>query len=101
MAILQGTTPSLVITCPQDTLQQGSTIELTLLHKGEKTVLTTTDVTIDGQVITYRFTETYTLWLDPKEPLYWQLRVKTNGIITGTKKRQVDVIDLIQEEVMA
>lgn len=102
--ILQGTTPSLVITVPDDVALANITgLELTLAHKNTKTVLGASDVTIDTEdnTITYQFTEEQTLALDPKAMLVWQLRLRNSSGIVGTLPASIKVYDLISEDVMA
>lgn len=101
--ILQGTTPKLVITIPVEHMLTAVTeIELMLQHKGVKTLLHLSDVTVDTDenTITYAFTEEQTLALDPKEMLYWQLRLKTSSGIVGTLPAAVKVYDLLSEVIM-
>ena len=101
--ILQGTTPSLVITIPQDVpVSNIIGIELTFQHKDEKTIKTLSDVSVDSEhnTLTYNFTELETLAMDPKFSLVWQLRVKTSSGIVGTLASAVNVFDLISEAVM-
>ncbi len=99
--ILQGTTPELIITVPEDfPLANVVAVELTLQHKNVKTVLGTLDVVIDpdSNTITYTFTEAQTLALDPKALLMWQLRMRTNvGKIVGTLAESVSVYDLLSD----
>lgn len=101
--ILQGTTPKLVITIPVEHMLTAVTeIELTIQHKGTKLLLHLADVTVDtdANTITYAFTEAQTLALDPKEPLLWQLRLKTSNGIVGTLPSEVKVYDLLSEVIM-
>ena len=103
MEALQGTTPTLEITIPQDIpVSNIIGIELTMRHKASKQKYGLSDVTVDSETntISYRFAEAQTLALDPDYPLWWQLRVKTASGIVGTDKYQIDVKDLMSEDVM-
>lgn len=104
MSILQGTTPSLVITVPDTVdLSAVTAIELTLTHDNNKHIIDLSGVTVDttANTITYDFTEAFTLSLDPEKPMKWQLRVKTSaGKILGTPIKTVSVLDLMSEEAM-
>ena len=102
--ILQGTTPHLEITIPDTCpLSAVNAIELTIKHKDQVTKYGMSDVTVDttNNKITYVFSETQTLALDPKAPVIWQLRLKTSGGILGTAEQEIRVYDLISEDVMA
>lgn len=104
MSILQGTTPKLEIKIPSDfpvnTIEK---VELTFLHNGQKNIVDIDGVVLTAQTntITYTFTETETLALDPKQPLWWQLRIKVPAGIVGTEKKQESVSDLISEAVLS
>jgi hypothetical protein len=101
--MLQGTTPELVITIPDPiAVADIINVEYTMEHVGTKKIVYIDGVTLDPEenTIMYRFTERETLDMDPKQPLYWQLRIKTQDGIFGTKKETVDVEDLLSEEAM-
>lgn len=102
MILLQGTTPPFVISVPEIPVTSIIGIELMFYHKGAKTKHDLSDVTVDAEenTLTYNFTETETLALDPDFPLFWQLRIKTASGIVGTLKEEINVEDLISEEVM-
>ena len=102
--ILQGTTPSLVLSIPEDVpVSNVISAELVLEHKGTKQKHGLSDVTVDADenTFTYKFSEDETLVLDPNYPLRWQLRLKTSSGIVGTEVETIDVLDLISEEKMA
>lgn len=101
--VLQGTTPKLVMILPSDIEATDVTsVELTLVHKDTKTIVETAGVEIDAEnnAIRYRFTEAYTLLLDPKYPLYWQLRIRTPDGIFGTEEAEIDVKKLLSGRAM-
>lgn len=101
--ILQGTTPKLVIEIPADVPVSNVTgIELTLQHKGEKTIVYEDSCTTDAEAntVTYAFTEAQTLALDPTAGLVWQIRLKLASGIVGTVPHRIEVIDLLSEEAM-
>lgn len=101
--LLQGTTSKLVITIPDPiTVADIINVELTFEHVGTKKIVHIDGVTLDTEenTVMYRFTERETLDMDPKQPLYWQLRIKTQDGICGTKKESIDVKDLLSEEAM-
>lgn len=101
--LLQGTTPKLVITIPAPiAVADVFSVELTFEHVGTKKIVYIDGVTLDTDenTITYRFTERETLDMNPKQPLYWQLRIKTQDGIFGTEQESIDVKDLLSEEVM-
>lgn len=101
--ILQGTTPKLEITVPETVpLDSVTAIELTLQHKGARTILGMDDVTIDtdANTITLQFTEAQTLSLDPGAMLIWQLRLKNPTGIVGTRPSSLAVFDLLSEVMM-
>jgi hypothetical protein len=104
--ILQGTTPTLTITVnPEELLLEDVTeIELTFQSGTQTpTMKSMSDLTIDTEAntLSYTFTETETLALSPSAMLIWQARFKLqSGVIVGTVKKSIKVIDLISEEVM-
>lgn len=103
MSILQGTTPKLEITIPEEfPVSTITEIELTFAHKDAKRMIGLAGVVVNSETntITYSFTETETLALDPKYPLWWQLRIQVPAGIVGTEKKQVSVLDLMSEEQM-
>lgn len=101
--LLQGTTPKLIITIPAPlAVADVMSLELTFEHLGTKKLVYMDGVTLDTDenTITYRFTERETLDMNPKHPLYWQLRIKTQDGIFGTEQESIDVKDLLSEVVM-
>lgn len=101
--MLQGTTAKLIITVPEPiAVADIINVELTFEHVGTKKIVHIDGVTLDAEenTVMYRFTERETLDMDPKQPLYWQLRIKTQDGIYGTEKDSIDVKDLLSEEVM-
>ena len=103
--ILQGTTPTLTITVNPDELllSDVTEIELTFLSGTTVTQKAMADLTIDTEAnkLSYTFTEAETLALSATAMLIWQARFKlTSGVIVGTVKKSIKVIDLISEEVM-
>ena len=100
MSILQGTTPKLEITIPEEfPVSTITEIELTFSHKDTVTKHGLSDVAVNGEMntLTYSFTQAETLALDPRAPLWWQLRIKVPAGIVGTEKKQESVLDLISE----
>lgn len=104
--ILQGTTPTLTITVNPDELLLSDVTEIELTFQSGAQTPTKkgmTDLTIDTEANTmaYTFTETETLALSASSMLIWQARFKLqSGVIVGTVKKSIKVIDLISEEVM-
>lgn len=101
--LLQGTTPKLIITIPAPLdVADVMSLELTFEHLGTKKLVYMDGVTLDTDknTVTYRFTERETLDMNPKHPLYWQLRIKTQDGIFGTEQESIDVKDLLSEVVM-
>lgn len=104
--ILQGTTPTLTITVnPNELLLEDVTeIELTFQSGTTVTQKAMTDLTIDTEANTmaYTFTEAETLALSSTAMLIWQARFRLqSGVIVGTVKQSIKVLDLISEEVMS
>ncbi len=104
-SILQGTTPVLELEFDTDDFLVTDVVklELTFLHKRQKTIHGLDDVSIDtaNNCISYHFTEEETLNLDYKLPLLYQVRLKlSDGEIVGTEKESLSVTDLMSEEVM-
>lgn len=102
--ILQGTTPSLVITIPEEiSVSTITAAELAFKHNGETVLHHLSDLTIDGEAntLTYAFTEEETLALSPAAPLTWQLRIRTADGVFGTTQQRISVLDLISEEELA
>lgn len=101
MSILQGTTPKLEITIPEEfPVSSIEKVELTFSHNGIVTTHGLDDVAVSAtaNTITYSFTEAETLALDPRAPFWWQLRIKVPAGIVGTEKKQESVLDLLSEE---
>lgn len=101
--VLQGTTPSLVIKVPSSVpLANVINLELTLQHKEEKRLVYLDGVTVDttANTITYTFSETETMAMEPNKPLYWQLRLKNSDGIVGTLPEAVHVYDLLSEVII-
>lgn len=99
--ILQGTTPSLVITIPEGIpVSTITAAELAFRHSGEVSLYRLSDLTVDGtaNTLTYMFTEQETLALNPTAPLTWQLRIRTPDGIFGTVQQRISVLDLISQE---
>lgn len=104
-SILQGTTPSLMITISAEDFAVTDVQKLELVLQNGSNILKKglTDVTLDAEAnsITYRFTESETLNLRPQNSLTYQLRFQfQDGSIVGTKKASLRVDDLISEAVM-
>ena len=102
--ILQGTTPTFVITIPEEI--QVSTItaaELTFRQGRTIWIYHLADLIVDAEEnkINKPFTEQETLALDPKVMLNWQLRIRTADGIFGTKEKAIDVLNLISEEAIS
>lgn len=101
--ILQGTTPSLTITIPEEiSVSDITALELAFKQMASVTLLHLTDVSIDTEAntITYAFTEAQTLALIPSAPLMWQLRIETADGIFGTPQGRLNVLDLISQEAL-
>lgn len=104
-SILQGTTPTLIITVDQNDLLLSNIIELELTFQqvGDPVYKHMADVTIDtaANTVSYHFTEEETLALIPTRLLNWQIRfAMPDGNIIGTTIAQISVSDLISDEVM-
>ena len=100
---LQGTTPKLEIKLPNAvSVDSLIGVELTFKHDGNMSIYGLSDVTPNAvnNTITYNFTEAETLAFNPDEPVYWQARFKTAAGITGTKKAQFSVYDLMSDREM-
>lgn len=103
-AILQGTTPSLTITIPEEiTVDEITALELTFKQAFGVSVHHLADVSLDieDNTITYAFSEAETLALSPAAPLLWQLRIQTTDGIFGTPQNRINVLDLISQEAMS
>ena len=105
MSILQGTTPSLKIKIAKtDFLVESVTkLECGIFQGAIQHLYGLDDVTADAEdnSFTYEFTEAETLALDPKKPLYYQLRFMfSDGSIVGTELASISVSDLLSKEVM-
>lgn len=104
--ILQGTTPTLTITVNAEELLLADVTEIELTFQSGTQAPTKkgmTDLTIDTEANTmsYTFTEQETLDLSATTMLFWQVRFKLqSGVIVGTVKKSIKVLDLISEEVM-
>lgn len=102
--ILQGTTPSLTITIPEEiSVSSITALELAFKQMASVTLLHMEDVIIDTEAntITYVFTEAQTLALIPSAPLMWQLRIQTADGIFGTPQARINVLDLISQEALS
>lgn len=101
--ILQGTTPSLVITIPEEIpVSTITAAELTFKHANTLSIYHLSDLDVDTEEnsLTYAFTETETLALNPIAPLSWQLRIQTPDGIFGTIQQRISVLNLISQEVL-
>lgn len=99
--ILQGTTPALVITIPEDIPVSSITAaELALRHNSETSLFHLSDLIVDTEdnSISKPFSEEETFALNPGVPLSWQLRVQTADGIFGTIQQRISVLDLISTE---
>lgn len=104
-SILQGTTPTLIITVDPDDLLLSNVValELTFQQVGDPVYKHMPDVTIDTEAntISYHFTQAETLALIPTRLLNWQIRFAlADGNVIGTTAAQISVSDLISDEVM-
>jgi len=102
--ILQGTTPSLTITIPEEiSVSSITALELTFKQVFGVSVHHLADVIIDTEAntITYAFSEAETLALSPAAPLMWQLRIQTADGIFGTPQGRLNVLDLISQEALS
>lgn len=101
--ILQGTTPSLTITIPEEiSVSSITALELAFKQMASVTLLHLADVSMDAEAntITYAFTEAQTLALISSAPLMWQLRIETADGIFGTPQGRLNVLDLISQEAL-
>lgn len=103
--ILQGTTPTLKINIStSDFLVSDVTkLELCIYHNNVKSIYGLSDVTTDTEsnAFTYAFTEAETLAMNPKLPLYYQLRFMfEDGSIVGTNQQSISVAVLRSKEIM-
>lgn len=99
--ILQGTTPTLVITIPDEIpVSDIRALELAIKHNGAVTLHHLPDVTVNANdnSISRTFTEAETLALNPSMPLFYQLRIQTIDGIFGTEQSRLNVLDLISQE---
>lgn len=102
--ILQGTTPSLTIKIPVEIpVSTITALELALANGGGLTLLHLADVSLDADLnaISYRFSETQTLSLNPNIPLTYQIRFVAQGEVFGTKKARINIYDLMSSEVLS
>lgn len=102
--ILQGTTPSLTITIPEEiSVDEITALELAFKQMASVTLLHMADVSLDAEAnsITYSFTQAQTLALIPSAPLMWQLRIQTADGIFGTPQGRLNVLDLISQEALS
>ena len=105
--ILQGTTPTLRIKfqTTDAAVTDFSEIELTFQHGKTRTVHSLDDPQIeldaDENTISYSFTESETLGFTVGESLYYQFRgMLQNGKILGTRRKTINIVDLMSEDVM-
>lgn len=104
--ILQGTTPTLTITVNPDELLLSDVVEIELTFQSGTTVtqkdMTALTIDTEANTMAYTFTEAETLALSSTAMLIWQARFKLqSGVIVGTVKKSIKVLDLISEEVMS
>lgn len=102
--ILQGTTPSLTITIPEEiSVSSITAAELTFKQSGTVWIYHLSDLSIDAEdnTISKAYTEAETLALNPTAPLFWQLRIQTADGIFGTPQSRINVLDLISEEAIS
>lgn len=104
-SILQGTTPTLEISFdPSDvSLSDVSEIELSLQNFNSLEIKHMADCVVDTEAnsISYHFTQTETLALQPSRMLTWQIRLlMVDGEIVGTEQSEISVADLLSSEVM-
>lgn len=104
-AMLQGTTPKLSF----DFTNAGFTVgdldaaELTITSKAVKITKTLSQMTVDtaNNKLSYGFTEDETLRLSDTSDAWYQLYVKVDIEIYGTKKKPIDILKDIKGEAMA
>lgn len=102
--ILQGTTPTLTITIPEEIPVSSITAaELTFKQLGTVWIYHLSELVIDSEenTISKTYTEAETLALNPTAPLSWQLRIETPDGIFGTPQARINVLDLISEEAIS
>lgn len=103
--ILQGTTPTLTISLNAEELSLADVTEIELVFQSgsavDKKAMSDLTIDTDANTMAYTFTEAETLALSAASMLIWQARFKLqSGVIVGTVKKSIKVIDLISEEVM-
>lgn len=104
-AMLQGTTPKLTF----DFTNAGITVgdldaaELTITSKAVKITKTLSQMTVDtaNNKLSYGFAEDETLRLSDTSDAWYQLYVKVDSEIYGTKKKPIDILKDIKGEAMA
>lgn len=105
--ILQGTTPTLTITVNPDELLLADVVEIELTFQSgaqtpTKKGMAALTIDTEANTMAYTFTEAETLALSSTAMLIWQARFKLqSGVIVGTVKKSIKVLDLISEEVMS
>ena len=98
--ILQGTTPSLVITVDPDDffIDSPSKIELYVQNGGHLVTYTGEDLTIDTEenTVAYSFTEAETAAFNRQFPVFIQARFFfANGAVIGTQRITLAVADML------
>ena len=100
MRIIQGTTPTISVEVTNLPIESATAIELTFKSGDTVTRKGLEDVTIEGNTISYHFTQEETLAFSAAGTLYWQLRVMVDGEVYGIPIQNISVLDLISEVVL-
>ena len=101
-SILQGTTPVLTFDFTNSGLSVADfdEAELTVTSKNETFTHTLSEMTVAGNKLSYQFTEAETLTLSDVTNAYYQLYVKIDGEIYGTRKALCNIFTDIKGEAM-
>lgn len=103
--ILQGTTPYLVIDFAETGLAvtDFTAAELTVKSGTEKRTYALDAMDVDGaeNTLTYHFSEEDTLAFSATAAVYWQIYVKVDDEVFGTKEEQVKIFPKSKGAVMS
>jgi hypothetical protein len=103
--ILQGTTPYLVIDFADTGLDVADfdAAELTVTSGSEKRTYDLDDMDVDAveNTLTYHFSEGDTLALSATAAVFWQIYVKVDDEVFGTRPEQVKIFTKMKGEAMS
>ena len=103
-SILQGTTPVLEIPFSDSgfSVTDISEAQLTFRISGSVYTHTLSELEVDesGETLLYHFGERETMAFAAGETLTWQLYVKVNGEVYGTKESALGIIEKIKGAIM-